>query len=92
MSKRETTVIDTELAPFFYVNNVSVKTSLWDVTLELERIVDLTDERLTARRVATIAMSPQHAQALAAMLTRQIARYERDFGRLPRLPDEAEED
>ena len=73
-------------APRIYANSVQLKTSLFDVSMELGIIAEITKDGVVADHVGTIIMSPQHAKALNDLLTARLADYEERFGKLPQLP------
>jgi hypothetical protein len=80
-----------EVAPappvqLFYANNVSFRMTVFDVLLDFGIIVGADQESIQLKPVAVVAMSPQHAKALAELLTTHIQTYERQFGKLPEAP------
>jgi flagellar protein FlaG len=75
-----------EEAPTLYANSVDILISVYDFQLLLGQIEEATEERLTIRAVAKVAMSPQHAKALANVLAENVSKYEEMFGPLPSAP------
>ena len=69
--------------PSFYANSVQVMQGPYDVTLTFRHIFDLVDGTAQGKTVARVAMSPQHAKALVAVLMERVALYEQKFGQLP---------
>ena len=78
--------------PTIYANNVSIKTSLWDMTIDFGLIVEATLEALVYRDEVTIIMSPQHAKVFAEAMTKTVEQYEQQYGPIPRplLPNQDE--
>jgi len=74
--------------PTFYVNNTLVETSVWDVRLRLGETLETDRENniLRVRELATVRMSPQHAQVVHAILSKHLENYERQFGKIPSAP------
>ena len=69
--------------PTFYANNVALKTSIFDMTMEFGVMAEVQGDVLAVRNVATVIVSPQHAKAIAALLTNHVEEYEKQFGALP---------
>lgn len=72
--------------PTFYANNVALKTSLFDMTMEFGVIADVQGDTLVIKNVATVIVSPQHAKAIAVLLANHVEQYEKKFGALPNPP------
>ena len=83
---------NTEPVPTYYVNNVRVRTSIFDMKMEVGHIVDVKDDTLLVENQAVLIMSPQHAKSLSSLLTRRIAHSERLFGKIPSPPEKDGED
>ncbi len=69
--------------PTFYANNVALKTSIFDMTMVFGVMAEVQGDVLAVTNVATVIVSPQHAKAIAALLTNHVEEYERQFGALP---------
>ena len=67
----------------YYVNNTSITGTPWDIALMLGRIVDIQDGAPIVEQFAQVYMSPQHAKAVAELLTKQLAHYEATHGVIP---------
>lgn len=74
---------NTEEAPMFYSNNLLLQTSVWDFKLAFGIVADATEDSLMVKSVVTVMVSPQHAKALNALLTRQLKQYESQYGPIP---------
>jgi hypothetical protein len=78
-----------------YSNNVQIKSSVWDVLMDFGLVLESNRRRLEIESHVRIMMSPQHAKVFSALLSRQIERYEKQFGPIPSAgnpPPEDEED
>lgn len=67
-----------------YSNNVQVKLSIWDLVMDFGMVTDADEERVIVDNQIRVIMSPQHARSFSDVLVRQIARYEKLFGPIPR--------
>jgi transcriptional regulator with XRE-family HTH domain len=76
-------VVDADIAPVIYTNNVVVRMSVWDIVLDFGYVLEASKEKLKVRQLASIAMSPQHAKAFARLLNDRVELYERTYGPLP---------
>ena len=72
--------------PLIYVNNVEMSVSLFDVQIRLNRIAKIEDGEIFLKNQGTVAMSPQHALSLLALLQRTLANYAADHGPIPSSP------
>lgn len=72
--------------PLIYTNSVQLKMSVFDMVLDLGVVASTDPERTVVKPVARVAMSPQHAKALAAVLDAHVKAYETAFGPLPDAP------
>ena len=66
--------------PTFYANNTNVTISAYDFKLIFSQIVESTDNKVNVEPQAIVFMSPQHAKAIADLLTKQIRTYEERTG------------
>ena len=69
-----------EELPSFYVNNTNVMVSAYDFKLIFSKIVEPTDNGVLVDPQTIVFMSPQHAKAVADLLTKQIKIYEEKTG------------
>lgn len=83
--------ITPEDTPTIYANNVGLRTTLWDMTLDFGMILTADTDNVIIRDVASVVMSPQHAKAFANVLAENVRRYEEQHGPLPRIPDRDEQ-
>jgi hypothetical protein len=72
--------------PSFYTNSVQLQLSVFDLKLLFGVIVSAAAPQPLMRPIAEVVMSPQHAKALAALLTAHVRGYENRFGQLPEIP------
>lgn len=77
---------DPQSVPIIYTNSVQLKLSLFDLTLLIGQTVDSDEERTQVKPLIRIVMSPQHAKALATLLSGHVRGYEQTFGPLPNTP------
>ncbi len=68
-------------AEVYYTNSVTVRVSIYDFELQINRL-EIGPDGPTAAVLARLIMSPQHAKALLALLARNVAVYEQSFGEL----------
>lgn len=80
------THVNTDQAPRFYASNIEVLVSVFDFKFKLGEVQEISPEKLVIKDIAVIAMSPQHALALADILNARLADYEGKFGKIPRPP------
>ena len=74
--------MQSEQSPFnIYTNEIQISLSYFDFTLVLKRMSDVNPITL-----GTVTLSPQHAKALAHVLTSHVSEYERIFGQI-QTPD-----
>lgn len=71
--------VGAEAAPVLYTNHVAITGSSWDVRLRMSQIEKVEDGQVTARVMATVYLSPQHAKAVADLLNRKLAEFDRLF-------------
>jgi hypothetical protein len=74
----------------FYTNAANLEMTPWDFTLlfgELKKSGD----RMTIEHSVGIAMSPQHAKALAGILLTQVKEYEKQIGEIKLPPPPAQQ-
>ncbi len=69
--------------PAFYANAVRIMVSMHDFTLIIGQAAYREDGTPEMREAARLNLSPQHAKALAALLSRRVMDYEDQFGVLP---------
>ena len=69
-----------ESAPRFYANNTNATFSNFDLKLTFGQIADVVDDKLPVDPQAIIFMSPQHAKAVVALLSRQLEIFEANNG------------
>ena len=86
MPERENIRKGLEEAPIHYANSVDILVSVYDFQLILGLIEEASSERLVAKVVARIMVSPQHAKALAGVLATNVKKYEEMFGQIPGAP------
>lgn len=72
--------------PTLYANNVSLRSSIWDFSLDFGMITEANDDELIVHNLATVILSPAHAKTVSQLLTRHVAMYEAQFGVLPQPP------
>jgi hypothetical protein len=73
-------------APILYVNTTRIASSFFDIQMHLGETIQTSNmEELTRARVIVV-MTPEHAKALADLLTKTLDDYEVQFGQLRRLP------
>ena len=72
-----------------YVNSVNIQASQWDIAIDLFHqfvVLGTPPAPQTVQQVVIRAvMSPQHAKALAHILTKSVSDWEERFGALPPL-------
>lgn len=83
--------------PVVYCNGVQVATSQWDITVlffhssplpaNVEEGGDLSQGNFERRVVQAVVMSPQHAKALATVLTHNIEVWEQNNGEIAVPPE-----
>ena len=66
--------------PSYYANAVRTVVSVYDITLIVGQIGFREDGEAEMRETVRLNLSPQHAKALAAVLTRNVLSYEEQFG------------
>jgi hypothetical protein len=69
--------------PKFYVNNTNASFSNFDLRLTLGQIADVSDDKILVDPQVVVFMSPEHAKAVVAILSRQIETYEKNNGVIP---------
>lgn len=74
-------VIGADTAPVFYINSANIRSGLYDIEILLSR-VDTWGSAPAALVQVRIVMSPQHAKAMAKIMSDNIERYEKTFGPL----------
>ncbi len=84
---REVVRVRAEDVPTYYANNVGFRVSLWDFTMDFGSILEASEQRLVYRDDATVIMSPQHALVFSELLIQHIARYQEQYGPIPKAPD-----
>jgi hypothetical protein len=73
---KEEFYMQAEQSPFhIYTNEIQISLSYFDFTLVLKRMSEVNPATL-----ATVSLSPQHAKALAQVLTSHVTEYEKIFG------------
>lgn len=78
--------------PTYYINSTQSQLSFHDLMFELGQVRRATPELVRVALMVRLLMSPQHAKAVAALLARNIAEYERRFGPIPTPPALDEDD
>lgn len=81
--KRPAEYIGAEEAPTFYSNSIKLQNSLYDFQISFSNVLEATPEKFSARVVATVLMSPQHAKVFSRILQRNVEKYEQQFGPIP---------
>jgi uncharacterized protein DUF3467 len=76
-----------------YVNAVNIFVSIFDFEIEFLKNVPVKDDEsgevsLQSHETGRVTMSPQHAKALAAVLTQHVAQYEENYGAVPDQGDQ----
>lgn len=68
-----------------YANNVQVRTSVYDVAIDLGQVQDdISDEnKIISFDQARVYLSPAHAKALAMLLLKSVVAYEAQHAKLP---------
>ncbi|HZF30403.1 MAG TPA: DUF3467 domain-containing protein [Gammaproteobacteria bacterium] len=69
--------------PTFYINNVEIRSTQWDLRLALGQIAEVRDGTVEVVDQVHIYLSPQHAKVLARTLSEQVQAYEENVGPLP---------
>lgn len=78
--------IDHPEKPTLYANNVGLRSSIWDFTLDFGMITEANDNEIVVQNLATMVLSPAHAKTVAKLLSRHVEQYEAEFGVLPEPP------
>jgi hypothetical protein len=78
--------------PTIYANSIKLRTSVFDIMMELGQIVDVREDKLLVQNQAIVLMSPQHAKVLSDLLARRLADYERRYGKIPAALEREPED
>ena len=78
-----------EQVPFYYANATRISTSINDVTFLFGRggPADLASDAVAVHAVCALSMSPAQAKSLFLLLRQQLLNYEKQFGRIPVVPD-----
>lgn len=63
-----------------YANSVQVRASVWDFFLQFGTVAKQTQEEVEIHAVQGIYLSPQQTKALHAVLSENLAQYEKAFG------------
>ena len=84
---RDVVITDLDKAISIYSNVIQVTVSVFDFRLTFGERLSSTQERFEIKAVARVYMSPQHAKSVAMVLTRQVEKYEQQFGSI-HLPNE----
>lgn len=71
-------------SPVIYANNVALKASIWDFSLDFGRVIKANNDELVIQELTTVILSPAHAKAVAELLTENVRQYEAQFGVLPK--------
>jgi hypothetical protein len=66
----------------YYVNNVVVKSTPWDIEILLGRVKSVSDDAVHAEHQCQIYMSPEHALSLIFTVRTQLDRFEKKYGKL----------
>ncbi|MGZ4868117.1 MAG: DUF3467 domain-containing protein [Candidatus Angelobacter sp.] len=72
-----------------YTNNASMSLTAFDVQFIFGEMVDSEGENVTVEKKVKIAMSPQHAKILTALMVRNIQQYEKQFGTINLTPEDS---
>jgi hypothetical protein len=69
----------------YYVNDVQIMTTPWDIRLRMGQIEDVNPQKgeATITVLADVRFSPQHAKKLAEILIKQLEGYETNVGPIP---------
>lgn len=81
-ARRTKRVISDNVASY-YTNSINIRLSVYDVSLLFGEVEEATEDSFVVRQIARVTMSPQHAKALATLLSNRLEAYERQFGPLP---------
>jgi hypothetical protein len=73
-----------ESETIIYSNDFQIAWSPWDFKMTFGRILKADDEVMEVKPLADVYVSPQHALAIAAVLTRQLQLYEEKVGSIPK--------
>lgn len=76
--------------PNIYSNMVRITTSFFDIRFLFAEAIAVSDGKGVAVPHITIAMSPEHAKALAKVLINTIEKYEERFGEIREQPEETQ--
>lgn len=74
----------------FYANDIQVQTSPWDMRLVFGELGDPIPGPIPTLRVIQLGelrMSPQFAKKMVQVMNAQLEAYERNFGKIPEIPD-----
>jgi hypothetical protein len=66
----------------YYVNNVVVKSTPWDIEILLGQVKSVSDDAVHVEHQCQIYMSPEHALSLIFTLRTQLDRFEKKYGKL----------
>ena len=75
--------------PYFYTNSAYFQVSPFDFVIDLGLIKEASADVLRIEELVRILMSPVHAKLFANLFARNVAEYEKTYGRIP-LPPEIE--
>lgn len=85
----EVEIVRVEELPTYYSNQALISLHPFDFRIEF-RQSRAVDDKVIAKPLVQVYISPQHGKALLDLLARQVARYEEAFGILPE-PEETGE-
>jgi hypothetical protein len=84
--RREIEMRQSETFVSLYANNVSLRTTAWDIQLTFGEIQSVDERTLVIENQLAVNLSPQQAKALANALSGQVQAYERQFGEIRYTP------
>ena len=76
-----------EAVTWQYINATNIGMSFWDIRIRFTLMAEATEESIKLKDVTAIIVSPQHAKALAAILSSTVKKYEDQFGPIPNAAD-----
>jgi len=69
-----------------YANSAQISVSYFDFKLTFGTIESVDEKEVVIEEIVSVSMSPEHAGALAKILSHNIELYEKNFGSLRNLP------
>lgn len=76
-----------------YANAANLEVTPWDFKLVFGELKKISDGKTVIEQSVEVTMSPQHAKALAGILSANVREYEKSVGeiKLPQAPDASAE-